>query len=591
MLDPRIYRAGFVPLVLVAIVVAFSLRDAPGGLTAALAPGAFDGQRALTALTEMARQHPIRTPGSAGDRALANELASALSADGFGVMRRSFDAVTPSGERRLQTISAVRAGTANGTIAIVADRSSPLAGATAQLSGTAALWELGRVFQTRTFDHTLMLISTSGGPAGAADVAAHLSGQVDGVIVLGDLAGRISRRPWVLPWSEQPAVAPLVLQRTVAAAVATEVGAPAGASGVAAQFARLAFPLTLGAQGPLLAAGLPAVELQVSGERGPGAERVVDPARLLAFGRAALRAVTALDGGPATSPPPTAVLVTSNKVLPGWAVRALVGFLILPVLMAVVDGFARALRRDESTVQWVAAVLVSAVPFLVGAALAWLLGALGLIAAPAVPAAGGVVPVGAADAVALAICLIGVALSWLALRPVLLERVGAPGPPGLGAAAAVAIVLCALTLGTWLANPFAAALLIAPLHVWLALVLPEVRVRRDLAIAGVLAALLPIAAVIGYYAVALAVTPLELARDLMLLVAGGHIGLLAVLALVTLLAILWSVLTIVVSAPALGAAPGRRGGPGVPRGEQSIRGPAGYAGPGSLGGTESALRR
>jgi hypothetical protein len=79
--------------------------------------------------------------------------------------------------------------------------------------------------------------------------------------------------------------------------------------------------------------------------------------------------------------------------------------------------------------------------------------------------------------------------------------------------------------------------------------------------------------------------PGEVAWSAVLLVAGGHIGLSS--------AILWSIglgcaagaTLLTLFAP---AAPGPLQADGV---EVTIRGPMSYAGPGSLGGTESALRR
>jgi len=44
MLDPRIYRTGFVAVALAAIVLAFSLQDQPGPLGTTLPPDAFNGQ-------------------------------------------------------------------------------------------------------------------------------------------------------------------------------------------------------------------------------------------------------------------------------------------------------------------------------------------------------------------------------------------------------------------------------------------------------------------------------------------------------------------------------------------------------------------
>ena len=71
-----------------------------------------------------------------------------------------------------------------------------------------------------------------------------------------------------------------------------------------------------------------------------------------------------------------------------------------------------------------------------------------------------------------------------------------------------------------------------------------------------------------------------------LLLAAGHVGLLG--------AILWSAALGCLAAAALVALdvlPAPAGVPSAKPAEVTIRGPLSYAGPGSLGGTESALRR
>jgi hypothetical protein len=55
MLDPRIYRAALVPVLLAVIVCAFSLQDQPGPRTTTLAPDAFSGARAERQLADLAR--------------------------------------------------------------------------------------------------------------------------------------------------------------------------------------------------------------------------------------------------------------------------------------------------------------------------------------------------------------------------------------------------------------------------------------------------------------------------------------------------------------------------------------------------------
>src|SRR5205085_409260 len=109
--------------------------------------------------------------------------------------------------------------------------------------------------------------------------------------------------------------------------VRAEARTDAGAPHAVEQWARMAVPVTIGEQGPFVRDGQPAVLLSVSGERGPPAGAAVVPGRLDAFGRAALHALYALDNGPDVAQGPHNDLVARGKVVPGWAVRLLVGAL------------------------------------------------------------------------------------------------------------------------------------------------------------------------------------------------------------------------------------------------------------------------
>src|SRR6059058_2818192 len=67
MLDPRVYRAAFIPAAFALIVAAFSLREPPRGSSTSLAPDAFVGARAFagpgTGLRRLAGAYPQRRPG------------------------------------------------------------------------------------------------------------------------------------------------------------------------------------------------------------------------------------------------------------------------------------------------------------------------------------------------------------------------------------------------------------------------------------------------------------------------------------------------------------------------------------------------
>ncbi len=354
-LDPRIYRAALLPLLLAFLVVAFSLEDRARPIGTTLPPDAFDGVAAWTTLGQLADRYPDRRAGDAGDDSLARDIARRMRTTfgDSGVVREdSYEGHTADGKRDLVNVIASRPGAAGAQIVVVAHRDALEREARAELSGTAALLELARVAADGRFRRTITLISTSGGSGGAAGAiraAQELDGPVDAVLVLGDLASQQLRKPWVFGWNDGPGVASLQLRRTVEQAVRAEVGQDAGGPRALAQFVRQAFAVAPGEQGAFGAAGFAAVTLSASGERGPVADAPVGrDKRLARFGRAALRTIVALDNGPTIAEGPTSYVVTKRKVLPGWAIRLLAGMLLLPVWLATIGR----LRPRASPRRW-----------------------------------------------------------------------------------------------------------------------------------------------------------------------------------------------------------------------------------------------
>jgi hypothetical protein len=609
MFNGRLYRAAFVPFLFALGIAAFSLGARPAPLTSTLAPEAFEGAPAFAELQHLARAFPQRRPGSAGDRKLAVDVARKLeglggtAGGGFSVRTYHFRAQTIDGEQSLTNVVAERPGSTSATpILILAHRDAAGAGGSsseAELSGTAALLELARVFATRETKRTIVLASTSGGSGGDAGAAQLLDehrvsqlGPFDAAIVLGDVAGADTRAPLVVPFSDGLGSAPLELQRTVAGAIAGEVGVDAGAPSTLGQLAHLAFPMTVGEQGVLNAGGVPAVLVQVSGERGPAPSERVSVERLEGFGRAALNAVDALDTAPDVPQAMQTGLLLRHQILPEWALRLLVITLLAPPLVAVADGLARLRRRRMPVGRWIVWTLSCALPFFTCAVFAYLLGWLGIIgAAPSAPVLPSALPFDGTAATAVVAVGLTFALAWL-LWGVLVRRVGwrvRPDPEVAG----LSMLLVAVPIGVvaWVANPFAALLALPALHVWLALASPErlgvgERPRRLFSLALVALGVLPLALLVLFYARQLGLGVGEVAWMAVQLLAGGHVGLAA--------AILWCLAFGCVSAAVILAFVGPRpsAGPQLADGlEVTIRGPMSYAGPGSLGGTESALRR
>ncbi len=593
--DPRVYRAGLVPVLFALILAAFSLEDRPQPIQTTLAPDAFQAARAFADLTDMAAAFPRRRPGSVGDARLAARVKHALGDAGlpggprpFAVRSVRFTGETIDGRRELQNVIATRAGAPGPQIVVVAHRDAAAPGSEAGLSATAALVELGRVLAEGSVHRTITLVSTSGGSGGAAGVselAGQLGGPVDAVLVLGDMASVRTRRPWVASYSNSLGVAPPKLTRTVQDALRSEAGSDPGAPRATTQWARLALPLTVGEQGELGRAGLPAVLMSASGEVPPRPRSAVGQSTLQTFGRAALRVVTALDTGPDLGGSPVAVVVTQRKLLPEWAVRLLVGSLLLAPLFVAVDAFARLRRRREPVGRRLAVTLARALPFLVASGFALALGRTGLLnAAPRAPVPGGAIPLDGTGRVALLSVALAFALGWLLLRS-LGARLATAGvqTDGAACAGALLLVLVAVGVATWLVNPFAAALTVPALHLWLLVLAPRVRLRRGIALLVVAAGLLPFAALALADGRSLGLGPLGELWMALLLVAGGHVG------IATL--VLWSLFA--AAATGVTAIALRRTPPSPPAlvpPEIAVRAPLGYAGPGSLGGTRNALR-
>jgi hypothetical protein len=591
-IEPRVYRAAFVPALLAVVLAMFSIEGRPPPLPQGLAADVlFDGRLAAQGASHLVARHPDRRPGSVGDRQAGADVARTLSARGFRVERDSFS----RDDKQLLNVIGRRAGSMRRQIVVIASRDAAgVPDAAASAADTAALLEFSRVFQGRPTHKTLVLASVDGstlGEAGAIRLAGELGdpGLVDGVIVMSGLGSPHSRGPLLLGWSNDSRRAGIGLQRTVADSVRQELELPVGANGPAVQLARLAFPLGVGAQGPLIERGYDAVRLSGSGELPPGAgdrPADIDQNRLGGLGRAALRTVTALDQGRPPKRGPETYLIAVSQVMPGWSLSLLAVALLLPALVAAIDAFARARRRRIPVRPWIRWMAAWIAPFLIAFALVELLALVGATPdPPPAPTAPRSFPLdGAALAVlAVAAALWGVCMwagrGFVGARRALRDR----SDPG--AACALALTVTVTTIVLWLLNSYAALLLVPAAHLWLlATLLGSAPPRRARLIGVAAGALLPLLVAL-YYMFALSLEPLSGAWYLVMLVTGHGVG--------WITALLGCVL-VGSFAGALELASSRREQPAPPPKPdraQPVYGPGAHAGPGSLGGTRSALRR
>ncbi len=586
-LDHRVYRAALVPAVAALFILAFSLTDVPDPRTTRLAPLAFDAQRAFTTMNDLAQRFPRRRPGSTDDTGLADRIAEGFTDTGFAtaaaIERRSVSTTTIDGSAELESVLATREGLSERTIVVVAHRDAAGSPAIADLSGTATLLELARLFADRDLAKTVVLASVSGGSGGfggARDVVDAVAGPVDAVYVLGNLAGEELRRPFVLPWSGESGPLPLAIERTVQSALRTEIAADPGRTRALAQLFRRAVPLTLGEQGPVNAAGAPAVLISASGERRPAAGAPVDLQRFAGFGRAVLRTLYAsLDA----RFPEANGIVALKRLVPTWSIRLLVLTLLAPALLTAFDGFFRARRRGAPVGAWTVWALSFALPVATAWAFARLLGAAGAVTA--LPAPGSVDQDAAGWACAAGALLAGLATAYLVRTRVIGRHQRGPAVAAGGAAAATGLMLSVLTLAVWVFNPYAAAVLLPAAHAWLLVTAPGERLRRAAAAGALAIGLLAPVAIVLYYVNSFGLGPIDAVWVGFGLVAGGALGWGAMVSVSVFIAATCATVSILRVRRALADTPSEDDDRIV------TRGPRSYAGPGSLGGTESALRR
>jgi hypothetical protein len=557
MIEPRVYRAAFIPALIALVLAMFSFESRPRPLPQGLAADVlFDGERAAGSAADIAEEQPNRRPGSSGNLATAALVERTLRDSGFRVQRQRFF----DDGWRLENVVGRRAGRSRRQIVIVAGRdASAVPDAPGSASDTAALLELAQVFLGRPSRKTLVLASVDGttlGQVGTTELVGDLGapGQVDAVLTVSDLGYGPGGNAFVQAWSEDPRRAGIGLQRTAAESIRQELGRSPEGTGVLGQLSRLAFPLGIGPQGVLIEEGYDSVRISGSGELPPpgnGPVEAVDEDRLGSLGRATLRTVTAIDQDGRPEHGPQSYVLAVTQVLPGWVLALVGGTLLLPALTASVDAFARARRRRLPVLPWLRWLGAWIAPFLAAFALAEVLALSG--ATPSPPPA----PVPPAElpldgpalgvlAGVVAAMLLAFALArFLASRPD--PALGQPVEPA--AAVTAALGLSVATLLLWLTNPYAGLLAVPAAHLWMLAVLTRPAPRRRARLLMLAAGLVPALIVALYYLIDLSLNPLEGAWYLLMLVTGHSGGLATVLVGCLLLALLGGLTEIAVRLP------------------------------------------
>jgi hypothetical protein len=598
-IEPRIYRAAFLPALFALVLVAFSLESPPRALDQGPAADVlFEGAPARDRVRAIVGAAPDRRAGSSGDRETAERVETVFEQSGFSTSVDRFD----EDGHDLVNVVGKRAGESTKQVVVLAGRDSDSApDAPGSAADTAALMEFARVFEGRALGRTLVLVSVDGaelGDAGARRWAEEVGRpkDVEAVIVISDLGASSSSGPLVVGWSNGTTRAGLPLQRTFAESLRQEVGAASQREGTLAQFARLAFPIAPGGQGVLLDAGFDAIRLAGAGETGDGGGNQVDDIdveRYGALGRAVLRMIGTIESSERELERGERTYLTMGGMqLPGWVLMLLAVALVFPALVTSIDALARARRRREPVAPWLVWIAASVLPFLIAILLVWLMSLVGLIddAPPAPLDPRGVELDGAAIGAVVAATFTA-ALGWILARTRVVRRRNLPDASAPGAACAASLALSVLVLAVAVTNPFAALLLVPAVHLWMLATLTEVPARASF-VMGFLG-LLPLLCAAAYLMVHLQLGPPRALWYLLLLATGNQTGLLTTLAGCVLLGIAASVALILVARARAGFGAPRRGGrdatPDEPR--PSIFGPGGHAGPGMLGGTTGSSAR
>ena len=542
LLDLRAYRLGFAPVLATLVVLAFSVQGVPAPLEPAAGTIEFDADAAQTTTRAILRVAPTREPGSEGATAAADLVRTNLEEIGPGsVAEQRFEASVDGDEVQLRNILLTLPGNSDRAIVVVAGRDSRSGtGAASSAAATGVLLELAAELGVSGRELTLIFGSIDGAEAEAQGVREMFEALPDRTVV--DAAVVISQ-----PGSSEPAPPHLVtsssddrrpsqqLIRTAEEALRARAGAPAGLDGALGQIARLALPAAAGAQAALLGEGVNALAISSAGEVPlPASEAGVESLSgdsIERFGATAQALVGSLDAGAAAITEGASSYVRlGDNTIPGWTISLLALVLLVPPALPVALELLRARRRDRtarSAIGWAAEwALVGLTPLLGLFALALV----GLIPRPETPYDPGRFEVGPMELIALVFLAALAAAAWWVLG--VRRMPAAPGSATLGAAAgAVCLAAC---VAAWLANPFL-ALVMAPLaHV---VVIHAASGRRPaaLAIPVALIAAVPLMAVLVHVAGALdwgAGTPWQL----VVLVAGGGVGVISAAALAVAIA-------------------------------------------------------
>jgi hypothetical protein len=493
--NARLYRGTWLLVGIPLLVAAFSVSK-PEALRPSeprLPPG-FDKTSAVGFARDLSRLFPGRFPGSSGAEGAADWIEAQFASYGFRVRHDRFTATIPGrGRVRLDNLIALVPGRSPEALVVLAHRDDAGTGpgANDNASGVAALLELARSYATTTAiggaaraplpAHTILLVATDGGAfggLGAERFARTYRGRVVAVISLDSVAG--SGKPRLVITGNAPRSPAATLVETAAARIAEQTSVRPARTSALGQLIDLGFPFSLYEQATLVARGIPAITLTTVGARPPPAfsdsAARLNGRHLVQIGRATQEILRSLDPGVELAQGTTSYVYFGPRIIRGWAIQLVLIAMLLPVLITVVDLFARCRRRRVPLAPafrsyrtrlafWLWVGLVFGLFSLLGA---WAKGA-DLPLSPETRAAGHWPALGLVGVAALA------GLGWLVARDRLVPRRSVAGAETLAGYTAALLALGVIAVVVVAMNPFALIFILPSLHAWLWM--PQVRAR------------------------------------------------------------------------------------------------------------------
>ena len=562
MLDLNAYRLGFAPLLAALVIVAFSLQGVPEPLEPAVGTIEFNAEAAADSARDLARVAPDRRAGSDDAAAGADFVRKSFEEIATGsVAEQTFDASVNGEDVELRNVLLTLPGTGDGAILVAAERDTRSgSGAASSAAATGVLLELAAELGVAGRERTLIFGSIDGAGGEADGIREMIDALpertvVDAAVVISQPGAAEPAEPHLVTSSGGQVRPSQSLIRTAEETLVSRAQAGSGLDGALGQIARLALPAAAGAQAALLAEGVDAVAISGAGEvplppESAGDEQL-SPDSVERFGATVLALVGALDTAPAPAvDDPESYVRLGDNTIPSWAISLLALALLVPPALPVALALARA-RRDGSSrlaLGWAAEWAIVALTPLIAL---YLLAFAGLIPRPEVPYDPGRFAVGPVEVIAMVFLALLALGAWWILG---LRRAPARPDAALLGAAAGALCLAACFVA-WVANPFL-ALAMAPLAHVVMIHRTSGRLAAGAAVGLALVAAIPVTAVVLHVAGALdwgASTPWQL----VVLVAGGGLGLFATASLAVALAAVVAVVRAALRSPssALGAAP------------------------------------